>query len=137
VILADTNIWSEALRPVPDAKVASWARAHADRIWLSTIVVAEFLSGVALMPAGKRKTDFAVQYDALIEAYAERIAPFDLRAARRYGDVLAFQEAAGRNPGTADTQIAATALARGMALATRNTRHFEGLGLMLINPWEA
>ncbi len=136
MILVDTNVWSEAFRPVPDPSVRSWATAHAPALWLSSVVIGELLSGVALMPQGQRRTAIENGYEALIRTHASRIAVFDLAAARHYGSVLARQERAGRHPGTADTQIAATALARGMALATRNTRHFEGLGLHLIDPWQ-
>lgn len=136
MILVDTNVWSEAMRPVPDPRVEAWAKRNADRFRLSTIVAAELLSGVALMPEGKRKALFLRQYEAMILAHSDRVVPFDLDAARHYASILAFQERSGRNPGTADTQIAATARARGMALATRNVRHFEGLDLELIDPWQ-
>ncbi len=136
MILVDTNVWSEALRPLPDPKVEAWADRNAAQLWLSTVVIGELLSGAHLLPDGKRKQAFLDGYDRLIEAHSDRILPFDLPAARAYGPLLALQEQAGRNPGTADTQIAATALAGGMALATRNVRHFAGLGLDLIDPWQ-
>jgi hypothetical protein len=115
--------------------VIAWERSHSERLWLSTVVIGEFLAGVTTMPDGRRKRLLGETYDQILSIYADRIANFDLRAAQRYAHVLAAQEAAGRDPGTADTQIAATALARGMALATRNVRDFEGLGLKLIDPW--
>jgi len=136
MILVDTNVWSELLRPVPSPAVIAWEIAEASRLHLSTVVIGEFLSGIAMMPDGKRKSAFLARYEIIIALYADRIVPFDLEAARHYADILAFQERAGRNPGTADTQIAATARARGMALATRNVRHFKGLGLDLIDPWQ-
>lgn len=135
MILVDSNVWSELMRSVPNPLVRSWQRSHADDVWLSTVVVGELLSGAYLLPDGKRKQMFLDGYEELITLYADRIVDFDLNASRLYGPVLAAQERAGRNPGTADTQIAATALSRGMLLATRNTKHFEGLGLELINPW--
>ncbi|WP_174278992.1 type II toxin-antitoxin system VapC family toxin [Sphingomonas bacterium] len=135
MILVDTNVWSEAFRSLPDPSVRGWARDHSDQLWLSTVVVGELLSGVELMPIGRKRLTLAEGYSALIEQYRDRVLPFDLDAARVYATVLASQERAGRNPGTADTQIAATALSRGLALATRNTKHFAGLGLQLINPW--
>lgn len=137
MILVDTNVWSELTRTAPDDRVRRWEKANADDLWLATVVIGELLSGVHLLPAGRRKDRFLSGYDALIVAHRDRIAPFDLAAARHYGPVLAEQERNGRNPGTADTQIAATALARGMALATRNLKHFTGLGLTLIDPWQA
>ncbi len=137
MILVDTNVWSEAFRPTPDATVRKWAQANADRLWLSTIVAGELLAGVELLPVGRRRTTIEQGYGDLLETYRDRIAPFDLDAARHFAVVLALQARAGRNPDTADVQIAATALARGMSLATRNTRHFDGLGLALIDPWQA
>ena len=136
MILVDTNVWSELLRPVPDSYVIYWEVEQAKNLWLSTIVIGELLSGAHHLPEGKRKAGFLSAYDALIANYSDRIAEFDLAAALNYGAILAFQTKAGRDPGTADTQIAATALARGMKLATRNVKHFEGLGIELIDPWE-
>lgn len=135
MILVDTNVWSELVKPAPFPAVREWEAAHSDRLWLSTVVIGEFLSGIDLMPAGKRKHALGLAYEEVIALYADRIAPFDLFAARHYATVLACQEKAGRDPGTADTQIAATALSRGMALATRNTKHFAGLDLELVDPW--
>ena len=137
MILVDTNVWSEALRPRPDPSVHLWADANATRLWLSTVVAGELLSGVELMPQGQKRSALEQGYADLIGQYRDRIAPFDLEAARHYAVVLAHQERAGRHPGTADTQIAATALSRRMALATRNTKHFDGLGIDLIDPWLA
>lgn len=135
MILVDTNVWSELVRPEPDKAVLRWESANATRLWLSTVVVGELLSGVEWLPRGNRREQFRATYDEMLRLHSDRIVPFDLDAARCYGTVLAIQKCAGRNPGTADTQIAATALVRGMALATRNTQHFEGLGLHLIDPW--
>jgi hypothetical protein len=137
MILVDTNVWSELTRAEPDARVKAWEAAHAERLWLATVVIGEMLSGAHLLPEGKRKQAFLAGYDQLVAAHEDRIAAFDLAAALHYGPVLAYQYRAGRDPGTADTQIAATALARGMKLATRNTKHFSGLGLHLIDPWQA
>lgn len=137
MILVDTNVWSEAFRAQPDLVVQAWARQTAERLWLSTVVIGELLSGVEMMPAGRKRSRLEEGYAELIGTYSDRIIGFDLAAARHYAAVLAKQEKAGRDPGTADTQIAATALARGMRLATRNVKHFAGLGLELIDPWKA
>ena len=137
MILVDTNIWSELTRPMPDPNVRRWEIANADALWLSTVVLGELLSGAHLLPEGKRKQVFLEGYTDLIASHADRIAHFDLDAARHYGSVLAFLEKAGRNPTTSDAQIAATALSRGMVLATRNAKDFAGLGLEVIDPWTA
>lgn len=125
------------MRPAPNARVQSWETEHAESLWLSTVVIGELLSGAELLPDGKRKRALQEGYAEMLETYSDRLVPFDLEAARRYAFVVAEQMRAGRDPGTADSQIAATALARGMRLATRNTKHFEGLGIALIDPWTA
>lgn len=135
MILVDTNVWSELVKPAPEPRVVDWEAAHAERLWLSTVVIGEFLSGVALMPNGQRKGALQAAYDEVLATYQDRVIGFELEAAFRYASVLAEQERAGRNPGTADTQIAAKALAHGMKLATRNVKHFAGLGVELIDPW--
>ena len=135
MILVDTNVWSELLRATPDDRVRHWEAVNAPRLWLSTVVIGELLSGTELMPPGQRQQSLRDCYRQMLIDHSDRIADFDLKSARRYAEVLAHQVRAGRNPGTADTQIAATALANEMALATRNLRHFEGLGLKLIDPW--
>lgn len=136
MILVDTNVWSELTRAEPNINVRRWEETNAPRLWLATVVIGELLSGVRLLPEGRRKQAFLDGYDALIDVHFDRIVDFDLPASRLYGDIVARQTRAGREPGTADSQIAAIALANAMALATRNVRHFEGLGLELINPWE-
>ena len=135
MILVDTNVWSELTRPAPDVTVQNWERANASQLWLSTIVIGELLSGAHMLPEGRRKQVFLDGYGGLIEQYLDRIAPFDLDAALCYGAILADLEKSGRNPTTADTQIAAIARSRNMALATRNVKHFAGLGIVLIDPW--
>ncbi len=137
MILVDTNVWSELIKAVPDPKVRAWEAQNAEQLWLAATVVGEFLSGVALMPEGKRKASLSVTYEQILEVHYDRLAEFDLSAARHYADIIVFLEKAGRNPKTADAQIAATALANGMMLATRNVKDFEGLGIELINPWDA
>jgi len=137
MILVDSNVWSELTRVAPDSKVQQWEKANAAELWLATIVIGELLSGAHLLPEGRRKQNFLAGYSDLIEAHGDRIVAFDLAAAQQYGAVLAFLESNGRNPTTADAQLAAIALSRGMKLATRNTKDFLGLGLPLINPWEA
>ena len=137
MILVDTNVWSEAFRPRPDANVEKWALRHANDMWLSAVVIGELLSGAHMLPDGKRKQAFLDGYAELIDDHLDRVAPFDLDAARRYGPILAYLEQAGRNPTTADAQIAATALSRRMSLATRNIMDFAGLGIDLIDPWTA
>ena len=137
MILVDTNVWSELTRAEPEPGVRNWEKVNSDELWLATVVIGELLSGAHLLPEGRRKQNFLDGYSTLIDLHEDRIVSFDLESARHYGPVLAFLENDGRNPTTADAQLAAIALSRGMALATRNTKDFVGLGVKLINPWEA
>ena len=125
------------MRPAPDKRVQRWESSNGPLLWLSTVVIGELLSGAELLPDGGRKRTLQKGYEAILQAHSDRIAPFDLEASRRYAGIVAAQTRAGRNPGTADSQIAATAMARGLKLATRNTKHFAGLGIPLIDPWKA
>jgi predicted nucleic acid-binding protein len=139
MIIFDTNVVSEVLRPVPEPKVLLWLRSVARReIWTCTIVLAELFSGVDLMPAGKRQQVLRESMDRLVpELFRGQILLFDLPAARAYGTILAARQTLGRPIYEFDAQIAAIAKTHGAALATRNTRDFEHCGIQLINPWKA
>jgi predicted nucleic acid-binding protein len=136
-MLVDTNVWSELMRSEPNPRVREWERRESAHLRLSTIVLGEMLSGAFRLPEGKRRADFLRHYGLLIEEFPNRIVSFDLAAAREYGPVAAFLYSSGRNVGTADAQLAASALALGTPLATRNVKDFEGLGIELVDPWEA
>ena len=137
MIVLDTNVVSEIMRPAPDSKVLSWLNAQvAEELWLNSVVVSELLFGITRLPAGARKRQLADTFAAMLEQdFAGRILPFDLEAAVIYAELAAGCEAKGRPVEMADAQIAAICLAQGAKLATRNLKHFEGLGLVLVNPW--
>jgi toxin FitB len=138
-MLLDTNVVSELMRPAPEAAVLSWLnRQAADTLWLNSVVVSELLYGIARLPDGKRRAQMAQTVQAMLdEDFSGRVLPFDLDAAVVYADLVAVRERQGLAIDIADAQIAAICLAHGAALATRNTKHFDGLGLTLINPWGA
>jgi toxin FitB len=138
LIVLDTNVVSEMMRPAPDATVLNWLNAQvADELWLNSVVVSELLFGIARLPGGARKRQLADTFAAMLsEDFVGRILSFDLEAAVIYAELVAVREAKGRPVAMADAQIAAICLAHGAKLATRNTKHFEGLGLVLVNPWE-
>jgi len=137
MILLDTNVVSELMRPAPSEAVLAWFAAQdAADLYLSAIGEAELRRGAAMLPAGKRRAQLIAAIDAMItEDFAGRILPFDSAAAQAF--VLGFLErrAAGRPISLADGQIAATARAQGAAIATRNTADFAGCGLAVIDPW--
>ena len=138
MIVLDTNVVSEMMRPAPDPSVLNWLNTQiAGELWLNSVVVSELLFSIARLPAGARKRQLAETFAAMLEQdFAGRILPFDLEAAVIYAELAAGCEAKGRPVEMADAQIAAICLAQGAKLATRNLKHFEGLGLVLVNPWD-
>ncbi len=139
MIVLDTNVVSELMRPSPDAAVLTWINSQAaDTLWLNSVVVSELLYGIARLPDGKRKVELAqAVHGMLAEDFAQRVLTFDLEAAVVYADLVAMRERQGQPVDVADAQIAAICVAQGATLATRNTKHFDSLGLTLVNPWGA
>ncbi|MBZ9797969.1 type II toxin-antitoxin system VapC family toxin [Mesorhizobium sp. ES1-4] len=139
MILIDTNVISEPWRPAPDPRVIGWIDAQAvETLYLSAITLAELRFGIAAMPSGKRRTILhdRLEQDAL-PLFAGRILPFDLDASRAYANLMVQARAAGKAIGNADGYIAATAVAHGLTVATRDTDPFAAAGLSTVNPWEA
>lgn len=139
MIVLDTNVISEALRPTPETAVLEWLRLVPRReLWTSTVVVGELFSGVELMPKGERQQLLRDKMELLVSTlFSGRILVFDLAAARAYGLILANRQSIGRPIGVSDAQIAAITLVHKATLATRNTRDFEYCGIELANPWLA
>ncbi|MGE8496936.1 MAG: type II toxin-antitoxin system VapC family toxin [Pseudomonas sp.] len=137
MILLDTNVLSELMRATPDQQVLSWVDAQpASGLVICAITVAEILYGIARMPDGKRKQGLLDRATEMFEQdFAGSILPFDTQAAEHYAELAADAESRGRSVDMADLQIAAIGRLHGAVIATRNTRHFEGLGASLINPW--
>ncbi len=137
MILLDTNILSELMRPAPEKGVEQWLADQPDAsVFISAITEAELRYGVALLPAGKRRSALAtVIEDMLGEDFIGRILPFDSAAAVAFAEIAANRRQAGRPIAQADAQIAAIAWSRGAVLATRNELDFAECGLKLINPW--
>lgn len=138
MILLDTNVISELVRPAPDPGVLAYIGGlDPDSVVTAAICVAEIRYGVARLPDGRRRDDLAARISAFLDAaFADRILPFDTACAALYGDIRTAREAAGRPITVEDAMIAATARAYGVhALATRNTRDFADCGVTLIDPW--
>lgn len=137
MILLDTHVVSELMRPAPSEAVLAWFAAQdAADLYLSAIGEAELRRGAAMLPDGKRRDQLMATIDAMItEDFAGRILPFDSNAAQAFVLVFLERRAAGRPISFADGQIAATARAQGAAIATRNTVDFAGCGLAVIDPW--
>jgi len=140
VILLDTNILSELMRPAPDNGVVQWLDAQvAANIWISAVTVSEIRLGIAMMPDAKRKERLGELAEAMFqEDFSNNCLPFDCSAAKTYASIVSARIRQGRPISVEDAQIAAICRTGGLKLATRNTRDFEGIDkIMLVNPWEA
>jgi predicted nucleic acid-binding protein len=137
MIVLDTNVVSELLRPAPAVQVEAWlATQEGMAIHFTTVGEAELRLGVAILPAGRRRTALSKAIEAILdEDLRDRILPFDSAAARAFAAIAAARRAAGRPISQFDCQIAAIARARGAKLATRNSDDFQGCGVTLIDPW--
>jgi toxin FitB len=136
--LLDTNVLSELMREQPNQKVLAWfANQTVSQLLTSAVTHAEILTGVALLPAGKRRQAMALAASQIFEEdFQGRCIDFGGLAVAQYAMVKAERQLAGRPINTADAQIAAIALASSLTLATRNTKDFEGInGLAVVNPW--
>lgn len=136
MILLDTNVVSEAMKPEAHRGVRDWLDAQAaETLFLSSVTVAELLFGIGALPRGKRREKLAAAVDGVLELFAGRILPFDTEAARRYADLAVRARAAGSGFPTPDGYIAAIAAAHGFAVASRDTSAFMAAGLKVIDPW--
>lgn len=138
MIILDTNVLSALMRTTPEAVVVAWLdRQPADSVWLSSITVFETRFGLALLPKGRRRSGLEGAFGrVLTEDLSNRVLDFDSRAAATAAQLAADRQKAGRAVDLRDTLIAGIALARRATIATRNTRHFEGLDVPLVNPWD-
>lgn len=137
MIVLDTNVISELLRPAPATQVEVWLSAqNGAEVYFTAVGEAELRHGVAILPAGKRRTALAKAIEGILEEdFRDRILPFDRSAASAYAAIAAKRRAAGRPISQFDCQIAAIARAHEAAVATRNTGDYEGCGIDVIDPW--
>ena len=137
MIVLDTNVVSEAMKPDPHPAVRAWLNNQAaETLYLSSVMLAELLFGVSALPAGKRKDMLALALDGLMGLFRDRLLPFDIDAARRYAELAVTAKAAGRGFPTPDGYIAAIAASRGFIVASRDTAPYEAAGVSVINPWD-
>ena len=137
MILLDTNVISEMLKPAPDVAVKAWLNAQAPaEVYLSAVSEAELRFGVAVLAPGQCQDRLAEAIDALLrEEFAGRLLPFDTAAARSFADIAAARRRSGRPISPFDGQIAAIARTHRAVLASRNLADFEGCDIPLIDPW--
>ncbi|MFN7572583.1 MAG: type II toxin-antitoxin system VapC family toxin [Betaproteobacteria bacterium] len=138
MIVLDTNVVSEAMKPQPDAAVRSWLNEQAaETLYLSSVTLAELLFGIRALPTGRRKALLDRALAELLKLFEGRVLPFDTDAARRYADLAVTARAGGRGLPTPDGYIAAIAAARGFMVASRDTAPFAAAGVAVIDPWNA
>jgi toxin FitB len=138
VIILDTNVVSEPMKPDGDPRVRDWLDEQiAETLYITSISISELLLGVELLPDGKRKEGFAVQLsDLLVTLFGDRVLSFDLDAATTYAARISKARATGRAISMADGQIAAIAAVHGFTVATRHTAPFVAAGVPVVNPWK-
>ena len=137
MILLDTNVVSELMRPAPDPKVRTWLDGlGAAPVSTNAVTVAEVVFGLSRLPDGKRRSDLIERFDVLILGPpALPVLRLDEQTGRLAGEFQALRESLGLGPSPSDMMIAAIAAANGASLATRNVDDFSGLPISVINPW--
>ena len=137
MILIDTNVLSEALKPSPAPQVVQWLDENFSEAAVASITIFELSAGVSMMTAGRRRDSLQAALARLTRRFGARVYAFDLVAARAAAELLERAHLSGLQIPSklADLQIGGIALAYDLALATRNRRDFEGLGLELVDPW--
>jgi toxin FitB len=139
VIVLDTNVLSALMRTNPQTVVVEWLdRQPADSVWLTSITVFEARFGLALLPKGRRRSGLERAFDRVLsEDLSNRVLALDEMAAVTAAQLAADRRRSGRPVDLRDTMIAGIAQARRATIATRNTRHFEGLDVPVVDPWHA
>lgn len=137
MIILDTNVVSEPLKPQPDPKVLAWLDVQApETLYITAINLAELAAGIAVLPVGRKRTALQHALDQrMMPLFEGRILHFDAKSAQVFANLSAKLQAMGSTMSFADCAIAAVAMANGFALATRNTRDFKNTGISLIDPW--
>jgi hypothetical protein len=138
MILLDTNVLSETIKPDAAPAVRHWLNKQAmETLYLSSITVAEVTFGVGAMPKGRRRDALSATTQDAFALFESRILPFDVHAARRYGELAVNARKTGKGFPIPDGYIAAIASAQGFAIATRDASAYQAAGLKVIDPWSA
>lgn len=138
MIVLDTNVLSEMMKPHPDQRVLRWFDHSSEEKWTTTISAGELVTGVFLLPKGQKRRALAKVVDAALTELIRQdaVLPYDIDAAMALGEVHAARKAMGRPIHDADAMIAAICRAHDASLATRNLKDFEGTGVTVVDPWE-
>lgn len=136
MILLDTNVVSEAMKPQSHTGVRTWLNDQlAETLYLSSVTVAEILFGIESLPAGRRREGLALAFNGVMALFGDRVLAFDVEAARSYAALAVTAKVCGRGFPTPDGYIAAIAASRGFIVATRDTAPFEAAGIAVVDPW--
>ncbi len=137
MILLDTNVISEMMKPSPSLKVIDWLdQEDVMQLFVSTITIAEIFYGIQSLPSGKRKNTLEESFqNVLQEGFKHRILSFNEKAAEFYGQLMSHRKKIGKPLSILDGQIAALAVSEKASLATRNVRDFVDCHLSVINPF--
>jgi toxin FitB len=137
VIVLDTNVISELMRPEPHPGVIDWvAQFPRSSLFTTAVTQSELLYGLELLPESKRRGILAAGAEEMFgRVFLDRILPFDSDAARLFAIIAATRRKSGRPMSQRDGQIAAIARSQGAALATRDLGGFENCGIPIVNPW--
>ncbi|KQV79181.1 plasmid stability protein StbB [Massilia sp. Root351] len=137
MIVLDTNVVSEAMKPAPNPHVRAWLNNQAaETLYLTSVTLAELLFGIRLLPSGKRKDILVQALDRLMALFRDRVLPFDTDAAKFYAELAVAARGAGRAFPTADGYIAAIAASRRFMVASRDVAPYEAAKIVVINPWD-
>lgn len=137
MIVVDTSVVSELMKPAPSAAVADWVRARTgNELYTTSITLAEILYGIARLPDGRRKDLLHTTASEVFAAFEDQVLGFDSSAAAHYAEVVLSRDHAGLPIDEFDAQIASICRAHGAALATRNLKDFRHTGVGLIDPWQ-
>jgi predicted nucleic acid-binding protein len=137
VIVLDTNVVSELMRPKPEARVAGWLnKLSRQEVWITAISIFELRFGIELHAKGQRRSHLEDSLARILEVgFHDRILNFDEQAANAAALISAKQRITGRSKEVRDTFIAGIVSAHRAGLATRNVRHFQDLDIRVIDPW--
>jgi predicted nucleic acid-binding protein len=137
MIVLDTNVVSELMRPLPSDQVVGWTRSRAGaELFTTAITVAEIFYGIERLPRGKRRAAFEAAAEAILtDEFAGRVIGFDSHAARAFAKIAARRRAMGKPISQSDAQIAAIVQVCGATLATRNLPDFQECDIRLVDPW--
>ncbi len=137
MIVVDTNVLSELMKPSPDVKVRGWILSRPNsEMYTTPIAISEILYGIKRLQNGKRKELLQATAEEIFRDFEEQILPFDRRAAEYYASIVDERDRLGLPIDGFDAQIAAICRTHNAVVATRNVKDFHHCGIDVVNPWE-